>query len=77
MTRRGVEMFTAGFLACGAGFVSGYVHGHVSEPRIAPVVCHFDGGGQIIAGNAARTSDGRDWVCTNDGTLVQITYPRQ
>jgi len=34
--------------------------------------CTFDGGGTLTAGNAARTSDGHVWECTEDGTLTEL-----
>jgi hypothetical protein len=37
-----------------------------------PRTCTFDGGGTITAGQAARTSDGHVWQCTEDGRLVRI-----
>jgi len=36
-----------------------------------PRSCTFDGGGTIASGDAARTSEGTVWVCT-DGTLVHV-----
>jgi len=52
------------------GIVVGYaLHtSHANTPR----VCHFDGGGTLVSGDAARTTDGREWVCT-DGTLIHVT----
>ena len=42
---------------------------HVNTPR----ACHFDGGGTIAIGDAARTTDGREWLCTEDGILIRVT----
>lgn len=36
-----------------------------------PRSCTFDGGGTIASGDAARTTEGTEWVCT-DGTLIRI-----
>lgn len=38
-----------------------------------PAVCHFDGGGVSAIGSVTRTSDGRSWLCTDDGRLVPWT----
>lgn len=43
-----------------------------AQAQLPAVVCHFDGGGQVAAGNAARTSDGHVWECTEDGTLTEL-----
>ena len=37
------------------------------------VTCHFDGGGQVTAGNAARTPDGHVRECTQDGALLELS----
>jgi hypothetical protein len=37
----------------------------------APRPCTFDGGGTIASGDAATTTEGTEWVCT-DGTLVRV-----
>lgn len=41
--------------------------------QLPAAVCHFDGGGQVAAGNAARTSDGHVWECTEDGALIELS----
>lgn len=38
----------------------------------SPASCTFDGGGSIRSGEAARTTEGRIWVCL-DGTLIPVT----
>lgn len=37
-----------------------------------PSSCTFDGGGTIASGDAARTSAGQEFVCT-DGTLIPVS----
>ena len=41
--------------------------------QLPAAVCHFDGGGTLAAGDAARTSDGHVWECTEDGGLVELS----
>jgi hypothetical protein len=43
---------------------------------VRPVAaCTFDGGGTSAAGSVTRTSDGRTWLCTDDGDLVPWDLP--
>ena len=59
----------AGLAIAAAGFAGGYA----ATAASSPAVCHFDGGGTITAGNAARTTEGTTWVCGEDGTLTELT----
>ncbi len=56
------------------GLAFGYLLGALltcSNSQPVPAACVFDGGGMLQSGDAAQTSDGRDWVCT-DGTLIPV-----
>ena len=55
--------------ALAAAALAGCTSAHAA-PK--PAVCHFDGGGSITAGNAARTTEGTVWECTEDGRLIRI-----
>jgi hypothetical protein len=47
-----------------------------TAPAVRPAaVCTFDGGGWSAAGSVTRTSDGRAWLCTDDGDLVPWGRP--
>jgi hypothetical protein len=46
-----------------------------AAPMRAAAVCTFDGGGVSVAGSVTRTSDGRAWLCTDDGDLVPWGLP--
>jgi hypothetical protein len=72
-SRRSV-VIAAGVLVSQAGLVAALANAAPAAAAVtapAPRVCVFDGGGVIASGDAARTSDGREWVCT-DGTLVPV-----
>lgn len=62
-------------LAVAACLVLGGTAGYVVQAAgpLPAAVCHFDGGGTLTAGDAARTSDGNVWECGEDGTLIQLT----
>ena len=49
-----------------AAFAAGRISGHY-----APHPCSFDGGGTLVSGDAARTTDGHIWACA-DGQLYKI-----
>ena len=68
MTRKRITitaLAAAGIIAAGLGAA------HLTAAS-SPRPCTFDGGGTIASGDAARTTEGTTWVCT-DGTLIKVT----
>lgn len=57
-------------LAAIAGLAAFAIGSRPGQPQHYVTTCSFDGGGSAVSGSVSRTSDGRTWLCTDNGTII-------